>query len=130
MSELKTLYALREREAHEDKPYDTSTLPTGWAETIIKVVEGKGSTDAGDFPSKHARDVMISEGYLANICWNGEQVGTVATYKGGYLYSQLVGSKSYGLADAIKIRKANPNFLNELWKSQQPGGTPYVPIQP
>lgn len=130
MSELKTLYALREREPHEDKPYDTSILPSGWAETIIKVVEGKGSTDAGDFPSKYARDVMIREGYLANICWNGEQIGTVATYKGGYLYSQLVGSKSYGLAEAIKIRQANPNFLNELWKSQQPDGTPYVPIQP
>jgi hypothetical protein len=127
---MKTLYELREREAWEDKPYDTSELPSGWAETIIKLVESDTPVDDGDFPSKQARDMLIKHGYATYVVLKGRQAGCVATYKGSYLYCQLVGSKSYNLAQAIRIRQANLNFLNELWKSQQPGGAPYVPMQP
>jgi hypothetical protein len=116
---VKTLYSLRERQAHEDTPYDTSTLPSGWAETIIKVVESSKPVDDGDFPSKHARDVLISQGYLAKVVLNGEQAGTVATYKGGYLYCQLVDIYP-SVRAAIAFRRTQPNFLNDLWKAQNP----------
>lgn len=114
---VKTLYSLRKREAHEDQPYDTSDLPSGWAETIIKVVESDKPVDDGDFPSKFARDLLFKHGYLAKVVLNGEQAGAVATYKGGYLYCQLV-DKYPSLKEAIAYRKTRPNFLNEIWKEQ------------
>lgn len=113
---VKTLYSLRERQPWEDTPFDTSILPSGWAETILKLVESSKPVDDGDFPSKHARDILIKHGYAAYVVLNGEQAGCVATYKGGYLYCQLVDKN--GLKEAITHRQTRPNFLNEIWKEQ------------
>jgi hypothetical protein len=117
---IKTLYSLRAREPWEVEPFDTSELPSGWAETIIKLVESDTPVDDGDFPSKHARDMLIKHGYAAYVVLKGEQAGCVATYKGGYLYNQLIGCKGYLLEEAIAYRKTRPNFLNEIWKEQNP----------
>lgn len=122
-NQMKTAYAMRERASWEDEPFDTSLLPDGWAETIILLIESEDPVDDGDFPSKIARNALIEYGYAAKAVLHGEQVGTVATYKGGYLYCQLV-DRYPNLKAAIEFRRANPNFLNDLWKSQREDSAP------
>ena len=114
---MKTAYALRERAAHEDTPFNTDVLEPGWVETIVLLVE-KGPIDDGDFPSKVARNSLIEHGYAQYVVIKGMQAGCVATYKGGYLYCQLF-DKYPGLGEAIAFHKANPNFLRELFDRQR-----------
>lgn len=114
---MKTAYALRERESHEDEPYNTDVLEPGWVEVIILLVE-EGPVEDGDFPSKVARDSLIAHGYAQYVVLKNMQAGCVATYKGGYLYCQLF-DKYPGLAEAIAFHKANPYFLRELFNRQR-----------
>ncbi len=118
---MKTAYALRDRKDHEDQPYDTSLLMPGWVETIIKLVEG-GPVDDGDFPSKAARNSLIQYGYAQYVILNGDQAGCVATYKGGYLYCQLL-DQGCRVKEAIAFHKAHPDFIHELWKKQNEAQT-------
>jgi hypothetical protein len=113
---MKTAYELRARAAHEDKPYDTDVLEPGWVETIILLVESEGPVYDGDFPSKTARNSLIEHGYAQYVVLNGRQAGCVATYKGGYLYCQLLDEGL--LADAIHKNKTQPEFLKRLYQSQ------------
>jgi hypothetical protein len=116
MNEIKTAYSRRQQAPWEDEAIDTSKLPSGWAGTIILLVEN-GPIDDGDFPSKSARNEMIRQGFAAKVIFHQQEAGTAATYLGRELYCQLVDAAR--LKDAIAKRQANPNFLNDLWKSQQ-----------
>lgn len=113
---MKTAYAMRARLPHEDRPLDTDVLCDGWAEVIICLVE-QGPVDDGDIPSKSARNELIHRGFASKVIVQGEEAGNVATYRGRDLYCQLV--DAFPLKDAIAKRRANPNFLNDLWKSQK-----------
>ncbi|SAK59606.1 hypothetical protein AWB81_01868 [Caballeronia arationis] len=117
MSTIKTAYTMRDHAPWEDRPFDTDVLPGGWAETIIALIE-RGPVGDGDIPSKVARDELMSRGFAARVIVNQKEAGNVATYAGRELYKQLVDAPS--LAEAIAKRQANLNFLNDLWKSQQP----------
>jgi hypothetical protein len=117
MNNIKTAYSMRERAPWEDRPFETDVLAGGWAETIITLIE-RGPVDDGDIPSKVARDELVSRGFAARVIVNQKEAGNVATYAGRELYKQLVDAPS--LAEAIAKRQANPRFLNDLWKSQQP----------
>lgn len=112
---MKTAYAMRKREAWEDRPIDTEILHGGWAETIIALVEN-GPLDDGDIPSKAARDELIHRGFATKAIVNQQEAGNLATYRGRDLYKQLVDAPT--MKEAIAKRQATPNFLNELWKSQ------------
>lgn len=112
---MKTAYACRARLSHEDRPIDTDVLPSGWAETIMLLVE-QGPVDDGDVPSKTARNALIHRGFATKVIVGQQEAGNVATYHGRDLYCQLV--DAFPLKEAIAKRRANPNFLNDLWKSQ------------
>lgn len=113
---MKTAYSMRKREAWEDRPIETLDLQTGWAETIIVLIE-QGPVDDGDLPSKAARDSLLHHGFACKAIVHQEEAGNLATYRGRELYKQLVDAPT--LKEAIAKRRANPNFLNDLWKSQQ-----------
>jgi hypothetical protein len=117
MNNIKTAYSMRERAPWEDRPFQTDVLHCSWAENIIALIE-RGPVDDGDIPSKVARDELVSRGFAARVIVNQKEAGNVATYAGRELYKQLVDAPS--LAEAIAKRQANPRFLNDLWKSQQP----------
>jgi hypothetical protein len=68
MSEIKTAYSQRSRQPWEDKPIDTTDLPSGWAETLITLIEN-GPVDDGDIPSKSARDALLGRGLSAKVMW-------------------------------------------------------------
>jgi hypothetical protein len=112
---LKTAYAMRKQEPWEDRPIDTCNLPSGWTDVIIALIE-RGPLDDGDVPSKSARDALIHRGFATKAIVNQQEAGNLATYHGRELYKQLVDAPT--LKEAIAKRQANPNFQNDLWKSQ------------
>jgi hypothetical protein len=108
---------MRKQLPHEDRPIETNNLESGWTETLIALIE-RGPVDDGDIPSKRARDSLLHHGFACKAIVHQQEAGNLATYRGRELYKQLVDAPS--LKEAIAKRQANPNFLNDLWKSQQP----------
>lgn len=92
-----------------DKVLDTSSLPSGWEDTIISLVE-QGPLDAGDIPNKSALYDLEEQGYAARTISKGtEPEGNIyATLKGGNLFIQLVlGTyQDHTLQEAIEKRKS------------------------
>jgi hypothetical protein len=117
MSEIKTAYSQRSRQPWEDKPIDTTDLPSGWAETLITLIEN-GPVDDGDIPSKSARDALLGRGLSAKVIVNQQEAGNVATYYGRSLYCQLIDASN--LKEALAKRMATPDFIHKLWQSQNP----------